>query len=125
MVNAISYLKSLAQPNDTWQYEGMTLFVLHKTYKSAHLPDMPSMIRDGHWNGYVLTSIHVPESDAYELDVWGGVTLCEHNATVSLYGFDTAHADDQDNSKSREWVMEETRKLADEILAWHKKNTEG
>lgn len=118
---SIQDMKARAESQDIWEYSGMTLFVLHKTYdvpKDTPVPVLRVM-RDGHWNGYVLTPIYIPESATYELNVHGGLTLCEHGDGINLYGFDTAHVDDEDNPKSREWVMEETRKLADEILTRH------
>lgn len=120
-------LKQIAVPSDKWEYKGMTLFVLHNDFNipKSSLPfQVSQLLIDGVWNGYVLTDIYIPLESLEDIEVHGGITLHGYSEQ-NIYGFDTAHSDDFDTPKSKTWVMEETRKLADAILAWHPTPADG
>ena len=111
------------QEGDKWEYKGLTLLVIHNDFGIPK--DTPytfsRLLLEGNWHGYVLTDIYIPDEQIHDIDVHGGITLADYG-TPNLYGFDTAHADDFDNLKSKEWVMKETQRFADNILQWKATN---
>ena len=103
-----TWLTDNVHASDSWIQNDMTCFVFQH----------PSL---GHWNGYVITNKYIPYDNLHEIDVHGGITLNQSENEEFLYGFDTAHYDDTLNPKSKEWVIEETKRFAQNIADWYDK----
>ena len=127
----IQAFKERAQPDDVWEYKGMTLFLIRRGYDLPSEDEWPAdwdklspslkFLAQGHYNGYAISTISVPENQIDDLPVHGGVTLVIRGDSETLYGFDTAHADDFEQPKPKGWVIDETAKLADSLLEWANK----
>ena len=96
----ISQIKS---SDDKWEQQGMTCFVLQ----------VPN---SGHWDGYVISDKQI--DNVNEIRVHGGITFELREGNRFMYGFDTVHYMDTLENRPREWVIEETKCLANEIQSY-------
>lgn len=94
----------------TWNKDGITFFiVLRKIHPLPHFHCGYATFPD-------KTMLDNAES---KVDVHGGITLNEMDGTTAIYGFDCAHAWDENNAliKTEEWLTDECEKMGAQIAA--------
>jgi hypothetical protein len=108
-----------------WETEPNSTTFLHQGYKC----EVKRMSELGHLCGYVTLPDHHPDTgkhyDMIKVDVHGGLTFADGNK----FGFDCAHYGDLvpalpildvGEYRTMEWVIEETKRLADQFKAREK-----
>lgn len=106
-----------------WIYKGK-LCVITQNIWEPYVKTISSSLHDW-YNGYVET-ILAKDYDDLNINVHGGLTFggelgFEELKGKRFYGFDTAHAfDDNPNIQNLDYVTKETEQLADQIIELEK-----